>query len=250
MSEASTELALQWVERIERTVRGVGERSMRSAVLREMLQDLDADALLAALCLLGDRAKDGGRQARAVMQEMALERNVFEGLHYEVRQRVYSEARRIGRDEIAAMLLPENPSLNPTVGQMATDNEYASASVGERCAQARLKERAKLDRLVHDRDYRVIQVLLDNPIIVERDVVKIAAMRPTRAEVLMVIARHRRWASRYPVRKALALNPLTPLPVARRLVPTLMKQDLRAVVDTGAISAEVRALARGMLSGS
>ena len=86
--------------------------------------------------------------------------------------------------------------------------------------------------------------------LVERDVVKIAAMRPTRSEILMEIASHRKWASRYSVRKALSCNPHTPPSVARRLLPTLLKQDLLTVVETGGISADIRAQASHLMGSS
>jgi hypothetical protein len=49
------------------------------------------------------------------------------------------------------------------------------------------------------------------------------------------------------VRKAIACNPHTPPPISRRLVPTLLKQDLTALVDAGSIPEEVRQQARAMI---
>jgi hypothetical protein len=166
---------------------------------------------------------------------------------YLVRERAYGIATELDRAEIAAMFLTSGENPNPTASEAMTGNEYASESVGERCAAARRRDRDKLDRLLHDRDHRVIQILLDNPLIREPDVVKVAAMRPTRPEVLEVIARHRRWASRYKVRKAIACNPHTPAPIARRLIPTLLRQDLHAVATAGSIPDEVRAQAAALL---
>jgi hypothetical protein len=78
-------------------------------------------------------------------------------------------------------------------------------------------------------------------------VVKIAAMRPTRPEVLEVVARHAKWSARYRVRKALAFNPHTPAPIARRLLPTLMRQDLAEIIRSTAISDELRGDVQGLL---
>ena len=78
------------------------------------------------------------------------------------------------------------------------------------------------------------------------NVIIIAAMRPTRSEVLEVLARHRRWASRYSVRKAIACNPHTPPPIARRLIPTLLQQDLLTLVGAG-IPEAVREQARRLI---
>ena len=76
-----------------------------------------------------------------------------------------------------------------------------------------------------------------------------AAMRPTRPDVLGEIASHRVWASRYAVRKALTANPHTPITVARRLLATLLKQDLGALVGAGSVPLEIREAASALLGG-
>ena len=246
--EPSKPTAADWVFRVERRIRGLSERAMRMAVLSEMLAELDVDHALSALGLLSDRAKSGHADARRVIGELALEREIFLAIPYPVRSVAYTRARKAGRADVASMLLVGGTSTNTRVAEASTDNEYASASVGERCSQARIRNRFQIDRLLHDKDYRVIRILLNNPIIVERDVVKIAAMRPTRPDVLAEIAGHRVWASRYPVRKALCSNPHTPITVARRLLATLLRQDLGALVGAGSVPAEIRDAARALLA--
>ncbi len=238
---------LDWVTRAELAVRTLGERRMRSARLGELLRSQNASVLVQGLAALHERAAQGQPWARAALQELALDREIFESVPYLVRERAYGIAREAGQDEIASMLLTSTENPNPTVAEAMTGNQYAKESVGERCSAARGRDRNKLDRLLHDRDHRVIRILLDNPLLREQDVVKVAAMRPTRPEVVEAIARHRRWASRYSVRKAIACNPHTPLPIARRLVPTLLQQDLAALVSAGSIPEEVRAQARSLI---
>lgn len=247
VTEPRRPTAAEWVTRVERRVRSVSERGMRVAVLREMLGELDEDHAVSALGLLSDRAKSGHADARRVVQELALERDLFVAIPYPIRSVAYTRALKSGREDVARMLLVGGPNTNPSVAEASTDNEYASDSVGERCTHARSRDRFRIDRLLHDKDYRVIRVLLNNPILVERDVVKIAAMRPTRPDVLKEIATHRRWASRYAVRKALSSNPHTPLTIARRLIPTLMRQDLAAVAEAGSIPQEIREQAEQLL---
>ncbi len=47
--EPSPPNAADWVRRVERRIRGLPERAMRTAVLAEMLAELDADHALPAL---------------------------------------------------------------------------------------------------------------------------------------------------------------------------------------------------------
>jgi hypothetical protein len=127
-------------------------------------------------------------------------------------------------------------------------NPHFEAAPGLRIAAARGTRREALDRLMHDRDERVIAALLDNPRIIERDVVRIAAMRPTTAEILERIAAHPRWASRAAVRKALAFNPATPAPLARHLLPTLLRQDLELLAGSHVLAEPLRHEATLLLS--
>jgi hypothetical protein len=247
--EPDREVLEDWVAKSEGVVRSVKERAMRRAVLGEMVESQTANSLVVGLHQLVARSRAGQVHARSVLRELALEPVAFERVSYIVRERGYRIAIDKDWPDVARMLLTTTiENANPTLDEARTDNDYASESVGERCAAARRKDRNKLDRLLHDRDYRVIRILLDNPRLIERDVIKICAMRPTRPEVLQEVARHRRWSSRYSVRKALACNPHTPTPIARRLVATLMQQDLRAVLGAATVPTEIRDSARELLA--
>ncbi len=63
--------------------------------------------------------------------------------------------------------------------------------------------------------------LLAEPALSPRDVVAMAARRPTTTELLVEIAACPRWVKRAEVREALVLNPFTPPAIAVRLLPTL-----------------------------
>ncbi len=119
--------------------------------------------------------------------------------------------------------------------------------VGFRISLARRAAASALDRLVFDPDAGVVRTLLTNPRLVEADVVKLAASRRATAEVLEVIAQHERWIVRYPVKVALANNPVSPLRVVLGLLPYLLQQDLKAIAADSP-RAEVREQASRLLS--
>ncbi len=237
------------VTSLEKRVHSLPERAMRRAVLREQVVGLHVPELVALLALATERGRHGRGTARELLQELALEPTVFRELPYETVQTAYALAHERQLPGVAAMFLSARERHNPTVEEAFRGNEHLDEPVGIRRGWARGRDRNRLDRLLHDRDWRVIRLLLDNPRIVERDVVKVAAMRPTRPEVLELVAQHRRWASRYPVRKALALNPYTPTPIVRRLLPTLMKQDLRFGLQAGVFEADIQVEAGRLLRG-
>ncbi len=77
---------------------------------------------------------------------------------------------------------------------------------------------------------RMIQVaVISNPKITDGEVAAIAYSRHVDEEVLRRIASDKEWTRLYPVRLALATNPKTPITFARKLIPTLKRQDLKSI---------------------
>ncbi len=201
----------------------ISDRSLRRNVLFELVEGTDDGTLLGVLPRLDARAETGERVVRWLQTELALTPSVLTELPYDRITELYAIARAAGLDRLASRFLTDRPV--PGV-QLRAENPHLDLSAGERTAKARRFDRMTLDRLMHDRDPRIIRALLDNPRLVERDVVRIAAMRPTLGEILELIASHPRWSPAYRVRKALAFNPHTPSALARQLLPTLLRQDL------------------------
>ncbi len=232
---------------LERRVAGLREPHMRRAVTVELVAELGPRQLVAFLVLILDRNRRGHGPARTVLQQLALEPTVFQEMPYERVQAAYSAARESDLDSVAQLFLGAALKQHIDDNDDSLSNRHLDLPLGNRRALARGRDRNVLDRLMHDQDHRVVALLLDNPRVVELDVVRMAAMRPTRAAVLQCIARHRRWSTRYRVRKALACNPWTPEAIARRLLPTLMRQDVRHALDAGVLPPELELEARRVL---
>jgi hypothetical protein len=247
LGEGKSGIVADELDRLEHSVHVLREAPMRRAIVAEHLRRRSPGEVVASLVLLLERSRKGNGRSRAVLQQLALEPQAFESLDYGTVQEAYRLAQACGLDGVARMFLGATLEQNPGIEEAFTGNAYLEIPLGERRAAARTHNRDRLDRLVHDRDFRVIRILLDNPRIVERDVVKIAAMRPTRPEVLSVVAAHPRWSTRVSVRKALACNPWTPAPIARRLLPTLMAQDLMHALESGVLPPELAREARNAL---
>jgi hypothetical protein len=113
-------------------------------------------------------------------------------------------------------------------------------ALGERKSLARTHNRNLLARVLRDPSPDVIRILLDNPTVVEADIVRLCARRPARAQVLAEVFQHQRWVLRYRVRLALALNPFTPEEITLQLLPHLTPADLREVEASAQLSRRVR----------
>ena len=131
--------------------------------------------------------------------------------------------------------------------QLDVNEQMEDRTLGHRKSLARSLDRHTLDRLLYDKHPGVVRILLNNPRIVERDVVKLAALQPTKAETLLEVFRHARWIRRYSVKKALAFNPYTPVSVVCGLLGHLREPDLIAIRDARHLSPEVREQAGALL---
>lgn len=141
---------------------------------------------------------------------------------------------RMERDEDDPEAEPESDRDVPDFGK------GRPLTLGERKSLARTHDRNLLARVLRDPHPDVIRILLDNPTVVEADVVRLCARRPSRAQVLTEVFLHSRWVLRYRVRLTLALNPFTPEEITLQLLPHLTPADLREVRASGQISERVR----------
>ena len=206
---------------------------MRAAVLSERLLALaprNAAQLLDFLVAPGEDPVGGRREALTALADLL----AAESLPYETVAEIYRTARENGMDELAAVLLGGGgahgrPKKEPEPKQIQPGGR--KLTLGERRALARTPDKNLLDRLAADADPRVIEVVLENRRLVEAQVIKMATRRPARPDVLEVIARHKRWVTRPFVRRALVLNPYTPVPISLRLLALLNLPDLKDVTS-------------------
>lgn len=124
------------------------------------------------------------------------------------------------------------------------DPEISQLSLGHQKSLARRADPDRMARLAAQGDARVVRELLLNPRLTEQLVVRIAARRPIRGEVLMEICRSAKWGVRTQVRLAVAMNPYAPPGLALRLLPQLSAADLRKIAASAQMAGEVRAAAR------
>jgi hypothetical protein len=115
-------------------------------------------------------------------------------------------------------------------------------TLGERKALARRPDRATMERLLADPHPDVIRPLLRNARITEDDVVRLAAKRPGRGEVLAEIARSTKWSHCPRVRMAVVMNPATPAEIAARIAGLLLRPELDLVARSPGVPATIRAV--------
>jgi len=236
---------------LARKLNAVREPSIRRRLLADAMSDEPPEELVLVLraLLLDSRTRPSSDLAVAV-ETLAATLSAPELISYPVRTELYEAARLNDCDEIARMLfeVSATPGAEP---EAATERPLRPRgrplSLGERKSLARGHVRDVLEALVRDPHPDVIEILLGNPHLTERDVLAVATQRPAPPESLALIATSERWGARYPIKRALALNPYTPPHITVRLVTTLQTADLRAIVNDTNLPEPLRSQAQALL---
>lgn len=191
---------------------------------------------IAALVAVLEAAHGGHESDAAKALESITRAAGSTDLPYPVRQRLYQAAVTADRLDIARLFFSASPTTadprhvaRQTAPERALELRSRPLTLGERKALARTHRREQLALIVKDPHPTVIAVLLGNPRVTEVDVVRIAAARQSVPESLAMIADHPGWSARYAVKRALVLNPGTPLAIAIRIATTLTSRDLNEI---------------------
>jgi hypothetical protein len=222
----------QLVRRILMAVEGILDRNQRSYALAGKLRRLPAAVILEIfrVVIRGAQRKeplyqDGFRilsDIKRMSKHVGLTK--MAEVYVLAQDKDYGEVVRLLKVAPAARSLGAEEELDE-------DPVLKEMTLGAKRQNARTRNRDLIDRLCNDQDPMVIQHLLHNPVVTIREVVKIAAKRPTGAQVLWVIYRDARWVNHYVVKKALVNNPYTPTPIALSLIHFLLEQDLEDVAE-------------------
>jgi len=145
-----------------------------------------------------------------------------------------------------------NPRLNPRLRRVAErqlTDKIRELTAGEKTTIARTGPRTVIHLLLHEDDVRLFQALLQNPNMMEVDILIRINDELTPSEILRAIGSDYKWSMRYAIRLALVRNNKTPLPLALSFLSKLRKSDLRALNKTSATRELIKRTAYRILEG-
>lgn len=122
-------------------------------------------------------------------------------------------------------------------------------ALGEKIALARIAGPGVVPSLRSDPHPDVVTALLGNPRLAEEEVVALCAEERVIPAVLSAVGCHPKWRSRYPVRRELLRNPLTPATVSLGFLDSLSTADLAEIASLPRIPRLVRVTAKQILGG-
>ena len=240
--------ALARAEALVKSTRALADAPLRVAYLSATMQALGLEELARALDVICRRAEQAEEPAREVLLALvdALNAPASRDLLQRLREQAVGESllslERLVRNPIVGSprshVMPEDPEDD----RIPDYGKGRQLTLGERKALARGHNRDMMARLLLDPHPEVIARLLKNPLLTEDDVVRLAAKRPSRSDVLAEIARCVRWIRRPRVRLTIILNPNTPVEIAGPIAGLLVHQELKLVAESSHVSPAVRAL--------
>ena len=151
---------------------------------------------------------------------------------------------------LSLLLIAQTPRTPPVVRRQAEKrllNRLHQMTLGEKVALARRSHRPLFPSLIQSGDARILGAMLDNPRMVENDVLVMLSRRQTPPDLVQEVARHRKWGARYRVRRGIAESGSAPLPVAISALVHLRASDLQRVMQRPGVGAGVRDAARALL---
>jgi hypothetical protein len=113
-------------------------------------------------------------------------------------------------------------------------------TVGEKIASAKRCSPALIKIFLFDPDPKVFASLLINQRLREDDLLLLASSAQASVEQLAMLAADNKWSTRYAIRKALVLNPLTPRSVAASQLRFLSRRDLVHIHENPSTSIYLR----------
>jgi hypothetical protein len=144
----------------------------------------------------------------------------------------------------------QNPRTPPVIRRHAEKKlveRVHTLALGEKVALARLAHRPLFRALIQSGDEPVSVALLDNPRLVENDILVMLNSDRLADSVVLLVSRHRRWGSYYGVRRALAAHRRTPLPIALGLLVQLKRVDLAGLAGDPRVEPRIREAAGDLL---
>lgn len=232
---------LAFVKKLAKDISSLPEHDMRIQLLGSKLAALKPEEAANALNAFYDRSANHFIEFRKAKAAMADPKEVMAVVGEEKSRLIYLASLELGLKRVSRFFTDLPPHKKGYSGyDTEEDGKMELITLGERRAIAKGWIKDKLDRLLSDPDPIVIGNILNNPKMTEKEIVRIASKRPNSPKILTLISTHKKWGTRYTIKKALVQNPYTPPRISLGLLEFLFAQDLKGVAKDGSLHPQIR----------
>lgn len=151
---------------------------------------------------------------------------------------------------VSLLSISQAPKTPPVVRRHAERkliSQLFSMALGEKIALARRAHRALFKALAASGDEQILVAMLNNPRVVENDILVILNTVEVPPAFISELARHSRWGSYRGVRRAVVELASTPLPLALSVLVQMSVGDLRQVIEGKYVPDKVRDAALSLI---
>lgn len=234
----SDENILKEAKELAQRLAALPELSMRRRALLDFLRQSNPQHAVAILAHIHEQGRNGGPPYDVSLLALA---NLLDGhLCYDLLAELYQSAKDNGFDALSQLFF--SAPKPPTYIDKKDENQRI-LTLGHRKTLARSQDRNIIEKLLADPEPPVINHLLQNPRLTERDVVLLTAKRPINPDILRTISRSR-WITRYAVKRALVLNPNTPIDISLRLLSFFTLKDRKLISTSQSLDPKLRDAAK------
>lgn len=224
------------------------DRKIRTYILSEILLELDSESLSEFLEEVVKKSFQGQNETIEILFTLVdLLESIFDK---EVSKKVSGKLKEIKTKNITLRNLIHPPASHKFLkkGEIEiTDVKMDYLPLGVKRSLAKKMDIMLLRRMVFEKDPLVIKHLLSNPVITEKDVLKISSIRPTTHAVIKTIYEASRWINYYTVKEAIIKNPYTPFRIALVLLFYMKRQELESIKKDETLHPDLRFEANKLL---
>ncbi len=236
------------IEQLTRKVLSVTGRKVRAFLLAEKLNLFQKEDIKDYLEYIIWQAFSNNHDALSVIFSFV---DIIEGVYdIQIEQEFFNKILCIeSSDRILSLIIkPPPPHKFLKKGEVhTTDIMMDYMPLGVKRSVAKKMDRILIRRMLLEKDPYVIRHLLSNPMITEKDVLKVASVRPTNAEVIRVIYLFDRWINLYAVKEAIVKNPYSPFRLSLLMLFYMQKKELESIIIDNTLHPVIRDIAKELL---
>ncbi|HLE08432.1 MAG TPA: hypothetical protein VI914_02230 [Thermodesulfobacteriota bacterium] len=233
------------LSKLLKDIMSLPERPMQLRLLGKRLSSLPPEKIAGLLSALYTKDRSFSHALKSLLVDPQGLKDMLGARKYRL---TYLASIEMGFKKVSRLLTDLPPHKKGVRGyDKEEEAKMEFLSLGQRRALSKSPAKDTLDRLLSDPDPMVIQNILNNPRITEKEAVRIASKRPNSPSVLKLLATHRKWATSYTVARAVVLNPYTPPRISVSLLELLLTQDLKLIARDRTLHPQVRMGANDLL---
>lgn len=234
---------------ITQNIISVTGRKIRAFLLSEKFIQLQKEDIVDYLKYLIGQALENNKEALLIIFSLV---DILERVYdIELEKQFYEKIFLLHTEDriLNLFINPPNPHKFLKRGEIqTTDIMMDYLPLGIKRSFAKKMDRILIRRMLLEKDPHVVKNLLSNPMITEKDVLKIASVRPTRAEVIKVIYAFDKWINLYSVKEAIVKNPYSPFRLSLLMLFFMQKKELKSIHSDNTLHPVIREIASEILA--